>query len=86
MTKKKKELIKTLAIHSKDVGSTEVQIGLLTEKISKLSDHFKKFKKDKHSTLGLTKSVNKRKKLLTYLKKKNVDSYQKVIKQLNLRK
>ena len=50
MTKKKK-LIKTLAIHSKDVGSTEVQIGLLTEKISKLSDHFKKFKKDKHSTL-----------------------------------
>ena len=46
----------------------------------------KKFKKDKHSTLGLTKSVNKRKKLLTYLKKRNVDSYQKVIKQLNLRK
>ena len=86
MTKKKKELIKTLAIHSKDVGSTEVQIGLLTEKISKLSDHFKKFKKDKHSTLGLTKSVNKRKKLLDYLKKRNTDSYQKVIKQLNLRK
>ena len=86
MTKKKKELIKTLAIHSKDVGSTEVQIGLLTEKISKLSDHFKKFKKDKHSTLGLTKSVNKRKKLLAYLKKRNTDSYQKVIKQLNLRK
>ena len=86
MTKKKKELIKTLAIHSKDVGSTEVQIGLLTEKISKLSDHFKKFKKDKHSTLGLTKSVNKRKKLLAYLKKKNTVSYQKVIKQLNLRK
>ena len=68
------------------MGSTEVQIGLLTEKISKLSDHFKKFKKDKHSTLGLTKSVNKRKKLLAYLKKRNTDSYQKVIKQLNLRK
>ena len=46
----------------------------------------KVFKKDKHSTIGLTKSVNKRKKLLTYLKKKNVESYQKVIKQLNLRK
>ena len=86
MIKKKKELIKSLAIHTKDVGSTEIQIGLLTEKIIKLSEHFKKFKKDKHSTLGLTKSVNKRKKLLTYLKKKNVDSYQKVIKQLNLRK
>ncbi len=86
MTKKKKDIIKLLAINEKDVGSTEVQIGLLTEKISKLSDHFKKFKKDKHSTLGLTKSVNKRKKLLIYLKKKNFESYQKVIKQLNIRK
>ncbi len=86
MIKKKKDIIKSLAIHKNDVGSTEIQIGLLTEKIIKLSDHFKKFKKDKHSTLGLTKSVNKRKKLLTYLKKNNVESYQKVIKQLNLRK
>ena len=84
--KSKKELIKSLAINNKDVGSTEVQIGLLTDKITKLSDHFKKFKKDKHSTLGLTKSVNKRKKLLSYLKKKNSESYLKVIKQLNLRK
>ncbi len=86
MTQKKKDTIKSLAIHSKDVGSTEIQIGLLTDKISKLSEHFKNFKKDKHSTLGLTKSVNKRKKLLVYLKKKNSDSYKKVIKQLNLRK
>ena len=86
MIKKKKDVIKTFANNSKDVGSTEVQIGLLTNKISRLSDHFKKFKKDKHSTLGLNKSVNKRKKLLVYLKKKNPDSYQKVIKQLNLRK
>ena len=86
MMQKKKDIIKSLAINSKDVGSTEIQIGLLTDKISKLSSHFKKFKKDKHSTLGLTKSVNKRKKLLTYLKKRNPDSYQKVIKQLNLRK
>ena len=86
MIKKKKDIIKSLAIHQKDVGSTEVQIGLLAEKISKLAEHFKNFKKDKHSTLGLTKSVNKRKKLLTYLKKNNIESYQKVIKQLNLRK
>ena len=86
MIKRKKDIIKALATHKQDVGSTEIQIGLLTDKIVKLSEHFKKFKKDKHSTLGLTKSVNKRKKLLTYLKKKNVDSYQKVIKQLNLRK
>ena len=86
MIKKKKDTIKSLAIHAKDVGSTEIQIGLLADKIIKLSEHFKRFKKDKHSTLGLTKSVNKRKKLLAYLKKKNSDSYLKVIKQLNLRK
>ena len=83
---KKKDIIKSLATNQRDVGSTEIQIGLLTNKISKLSDHFKKFKKDKHSTLGLTKSVNKRKKLLSYLRKKKPESYQKVIKQLNLRK
>jgi len=86
MIQKKIETIKSLAIHAKDVGSAEVQVGLLTDKIKKLSEHFKKFKKDKHSTMGLTKSVNRRKKLLTYLKRKNLDSYNKVIKQLNLRK
>ena len=86
MFKKKKDTIKSLATHPKDVGSTEIQIGLLTDKITQLSEHFKKFKKDKHSTLGLAKSVNKRKKLLAYLKKKNNESYLKVIKQLNLRK
>ena len=86
MIKAKRDTIKSLSTHAKDVGSTEVQIGLLTNKITKLSEHFKKFKKDKHSTLGLTKSVNKRKKLLAYLKRKNVESYSKVIKQLNLRK
>ena len=82
MTKRAKEL----AIHDKDTGSSEFQVAQLTDKIENLSKHIKQFKKDKHSTLGLTKSVNKRKKLLTYLKKKNVESYQKVIKQLNLRK
>ena len=86
MIQKKKDIIKSLAIHKKDVGSTEIQIGLLTDKIFRLSEHFKSAKKDKHSSVGLTKSVNKRKKLLAYLKKKNSDSYQKVIKQLNLRK
>ena len=86
MKQKKKDTINSLAIHEKDVGSTEVQIGLLTDKITKLSEHFKKFKKDKHSAVGMTKSVNKRKKLLSYLKKKKPESYQKVLKQLNLRK
>ena len=86
MTQKKKDIIKSLAIHDKDVGSTEIQIGLLTDKISKLSEHFKNAKKDKHSSVGLAKSVNKRKKLLVYLKNKDSVSYQKLIKQLNLRK
>ena len=70
MTQKKKDTIKSLAIHDKDVGSTEIQIGLLTDKISKLAEHFKIAKKDKHSSVGLTKSVNKRKKLLVILKRK----------------
>ena len=86
MIKKKNDTIKSLAVHSKDVGSTEIQIGLLTDKISKLAEHFKRAKKDKHSAVGMTKSVNKRKKLLSYLKKKKPESYQKVLKQLNLRK
>ena len=86
MIQKKKDIIKSLAINDKDVGSAEVQIGLLTNKIFKLSEHFKKAKKDKHSSVGLAKSVNKRKKLLAYLKRKKPDSYTKIIKQLNLRK
>ena len=59
--KSKKEIIKSLATHEKDVGSTVVQIGILSNKISNLSNHFKKFKKDKHSSRGLTKTVNQRK-------------------------
>ena len=65
MSKKSAEL----AIHEKDTGSSEIQIALLTEKIENLSKHIKKFKKDKHSSVGLLKAVNKRKKLLDYLKK-----------------
>ena len=69
---------KELAIHDKDTGSSEIQIALLTEKIEILSKHIKKFKKDKHSSVGLVKAVNKRKKLLEYLKKNKIDSYKKV--------
>ena len=82
----KKDIIKSLAINNDDVGSAEVQIGLLSKKIEKLAEHFKKFKKDMHSSVGLSKSVNKRKKLLSYLKKRNPASYEKVIQKLNLRK
>ena len=77
---------KDLATHEKDTGSSEVQIALLTEKIDSLSKHVKQFKKDKHSSVGLLKAVNRRKKLLNYLKKNKIDSYKNVLTKLNLRK
>ena len=77
---------KDLAIHEKDTGSSEVQIALLTEKIEVLSKHVKEFKKDKHSSVGLLKAVNRRKKLLEYLRRNKIDSYKNVISKLNLRK
>tara|TARA_B100001113_G_C21031442_1_gene588162 strand:+ start:51 stop:299 length:249 start_codon:yes stop_codon:yes gene_type:complete len=77
---------KDLAIHEKDTGSSEVQIALLTDKIEVLSKHIKDFKKDKHSSVGLLKAVNKRKKLLDYLKKNKLESYKNVISKLNIRK
>lgn len=82
MTKKVKEL----ALHEKDTGSSEVQVVQLTNKIENLSKHIKKSKKDKHSSVGLLKAVNRRKKLLSYLKKNNLESYKNVINKLNLRK
>ena len=84
--KTKKDIIKSLAINEKDVGSASVQIGLLSEKINKLTEHFKNFKKDKHSARGLTKSVNQRKRLLSYLSKNDPEKYNDILKQLNLRK
>jgi len=84
--KKNKEIINSLKINSKDVGSSEVQIGLLNEKINNLTSHFKKNKNDKHSTRGLLKAVNQRKRLLEYLKKNNSESYKNILTKLNLRK
>ena len=81
-----KKKIKELSIHEKDTGSSEVQVGLLTEKIENLSEHIKKSKKDKHSSVGLLKAVNRRKRLLDYLKKNKIDSYKNVLTKLNLRK
>jgi small subunit ribosomal protein S15 len=86
MQKQKNKIIESLRINSKDVGSSEVQIGLLSDKINNLSDHFKKNKNDKHSTRGLLKAVNLRKSLLEYLKRKNPESYTKILTKLNLRK
>jgi small subunit ribosomal protein S15 len=82
MTKKVEEL----KMHEKDTGSSEVQIALLTDKIETLSSHIKEFKKDKHSSVGLLRAVNRRKKLLEYLKKNKMDSYKNVLSKLNLRK
>ncbi len=78
--------MKEMARHDKDTGSSEVQISQLTAKIENLSEHIKKFKKDKHSSVGLIKAVNKRKKLLDYLKKNKMEMYKEVISKLNLRK
>ena len=86
MEKQSREKIGSLKINSKDVGSSEVQIGLLSEKINSLTEHFKRNKNDKHSTRGLLRAVNQRKRLLIYLKRKNADSYNKILTKLNLRK
>ena len=82
MIKKAKEL----AMHEKDTGSSEVQVALLTERIETLSKHIKQFKKDKHSSVGLLRAVNRRKKLSDYLKRNKIDSYKSVLTKLNLRK
>ena len=86
MQNKRKEIIDSLKINSKDVGSPAVQIGLLSEKINNLTNHFKKNKNDKHSTRGLMKAVNQRKRLLKYLKGNNSELYKKVLIKLKLRK
>ena len=86
MQKKNKKIINSLQLNSKDVGSSEVQIGLLSEKINNLTNHFKKNKNDKHSTRGLLFAVNRRKRLLEYLKSNNSESYKNILTKLKLRK
>ena len=86
MQKDKKKIIDSLKLNKKDVGSSEVQIGTLSAKIDYLADHFKKNKNDKHSTRGLLKAVNQRKKLLKYLKENNSESYQSILTNLKIRK
>ena len=73
-------------LHDGDVGSTEVQIAILTERILNLTGHFNVHKKDFHSRRGLLQLVSRRKRLLEYLRNKDYDSYKKVIEALNLRK
>ena len=83
---KKAQIIKEFARDSKDTGSPEVQIAILTNEINALTEHLKNNKQDKASKRGLLIKVGKRKKLLEYLKNNDVKSYREVIKKLNLRK
>tara|TARA_B110000438_G_C15414305_1_gene478989 strand:- start:119 stop:388 length:270 start_codon:yes stop_codon:yes gene_type:complete len=81
----KKEIISKFAINENDTGSAEVQIAVLSERITNLIEHFKDHKHDNHSKRGLLAMVNKRKKLMSYLMSKNETKYKEVIKELKIR-
>jgi small subunit ribosomal protein S15 len=83
---RKKDLIDTHKKHESDTGSPEVQIALLTERINSLTDHFKVHKKDHHSRRGLLMLVGQRRRLLDYLKNKNIGRYRSIIEKLGIRK
>ena len=85
-SEKKQEIINTYKRDEKDTGSPEVQIALLTERINELTEHLKVHKKDNHSTRGLLKMVGKRRNLLNYLVKKDVNRYRAIVEKLGLRK
>ena len=82
----KKEIIEKYKLSDQDTGSTKVQVALLSERINSLMDHFSLHKKDHHSRRGLLMMVNKRRKLLDYLKSKDINQYQQLISKLGLRK
>ncbi len=85
-SEKKTEIINDFATKSGDTGSPEVQVAILTERISNLTEHFKEHKKDVHSRRGLLMLVNKRRRMLNYLRKNDFERYEKVIKRLGIRK
>ena len=83
---RKKEIIEKYKIHDKDTGSPEVQIALLSERITYLTDHFRIHQKDHHSRRGLLKLVGQRRRLLNYIRDNDVERYRNIIKRLGLRK
>lgn len=83
---KKSDLIKEYKVHEKDTGSPEVQIALLTQRINDLTPHFKEHKQDHHSRRGLLQIVGQRRRLLDYLRSKDVNRYKEVIDRLKIRK
>ncbi len=85
-TKGKGGIIEQFRVHETDTGSAQVQVALLTDRINQLTEHLKKHAKDHHSRYGLLKMVERRRKLLTYLRENNTGEYQKLIKSLRLRK
>lgn len=85
-SEKRKDVINNFQLHAVDTGSPEVQIALLSARIEYLTEHFKTHKKDHHSRRGLLKLVGKRRRLLDYLRKKDVERYRSVIQRLGLRK
>ena len=85
-TEVKREIIDKFKLHGKDTGSPEVQIALLSNRITYLTEHFKTHKKDHHSRRGLLKLVGQRRKLLNYLKKSDLNRYQQIIRELGIRK
>ena len=82
----KEKVVNDFKTHESDTGSSQVQIALLTQRINELTEHFKVHKKDNHSRRGLLKMVARRRKLLDYLKKKDISEYHEVIKRLKLRR
>jgi small subunit ribosomal protein S15 len=82
----KTEVINDNRLHETDTGSPEVQIAILTERIKQLTEHLKEHKHDNHSRRGLLKMVGKRRALLAYLQKKDVERYRAIIKKLGIRK
>lgn len=85
-TETRKQLIKKFGKNENDVGSAEVQIAVLTERINSLTDHFQGHTKDHHSRLGLIKMVSKRRRLLKYVRQKDFEGYKKLIGELGIRK
>ncbi|MCK9374896.1 MAG: 30S ribosomal protein S15 [Syntrophobacterales bacterium] len=85
-TQQKQEIIDRYRLHNADTGSPEVQVAILSERISYLTDHFKVHAKDHHSRRGLIKLVGQRRRLLNYLKDKDIERYRTLIEQLGLRK
>lgn len=86
MSEQKQKIIKEFQLHPNDTGSPEVQIAILTKRIEYLTEHFKVHKKDFHSRRGLLKLVGQRRRLLNYLKEKDVERYRRLIQRLGLRK